>query len=400
MALTVSDFVAELVKRFRAIVGDPFDEELSSGEPVSEFIETGIGQSFGQTLEVWINGGLSQDGVTTLPGLPSMPEGAAKGDLAVYDGSDWQVLPVGTDGYGLTANSGASLGVDWQAGSGGGEANTASNVGGGVEVFKQKSSVDLELRTLTPGIGITLTENADTVEIAGGNYTDKTYSQVAALSPVVGEAAWPTDASGYTAVCRTAGTWSWLYRGQPVVPPPTTGWSWVNQGSATVSTIAAKLVLETPPSASLAQRIRVRTMPVGAWVVSVNLESISGYQRTGGLILRDSSSGRIIRFGVSQAQSGTVIDQQGRTGVLYDNGPTSNSSVPSQFRAPHPDFKWFQIEDDTTDFIFRASHDGETWVEIATHGRTAWLASPDEVGIHVASTTVDGVLIVRSWREA
>jgi len=49
---------------------------------------------------------------------------------------------------------------------GGGEANTASNVGGETELFKQKSGIDLQFRTLVAGSNVTLTQNADTVEIA------------------------------------------------------------------------------------------------------------------------------------------------------------------------------------------------------------------------------------------
>ena len=51
-----------------------------------------------------------------------------------------------------------------------GEVNTASNVGTGVDVFKQKTGVDLEMRTLVEGTNITLTENANdiTITAAGG----------------------------------------------------------------------------------------------------------------------------------------------------------------------------------------------------------------------------------------
>lgn len=51
-------------------------------------------------------------------------------------------------------------------GGGGGEVNTASNVGGQAEVFKQKTGVNLEFRTIAAGSGMTVTQLTDTVVVA------------------------------------------------------------------------------------------------------------------------------------------------------------------------------------------------------------------------------------------
>lgn len=53
-----------------------------------------------------------------------------------------------------------------------GEANTASNVGTGADVFKQKTGVDLEFRTITSGTGITVTENTNEIEVKVKAYND------------------------------------------------------------------------------------------------------------------------------------------------------------------------------------------------------------------------------------
>jgi hypothetical protein len=47
-----------------------------------------------------------------------------------------------------------------------GEANTASNVGAGSGIFKQKTGVNLELKTLVAGSGITITPNTDDLTIS------------------------------------------------------------------------------------------------------------------------------------------------------------------------------------------------------------------------------------------
>ena len=56
--------------------------------------------------------------------------------------------------------------IDANGGGGGGETNTASNEGGGLEVFKTKNGVNLEFRTITQGTGVTIIQNADTLEIS------------------------------------------------------------------------------------------------------------------------------------------------------------------------------------------------------------------------------------------
>lgn len=77
----------------------------------------------------------------------------------------------------------------FNVGASSGEANTASNVGGGAEVFKQKSGIDLEMRTLVAGANVSLTQNANTIVISstggGGGGTDNV-TEVSADYTVLG----------------------------------------------------------------------------------------------------------------------------------------------------------------------------------------------------------------------
>jgi hypothetical protein len=69
--------------------------------------------------------------------------------------------------------------LSWLTGSSG-EVNTGSSLGGDVDVFKQKSTFDLEFRGLTAGSNITLIENANDIEIAsvgGGGFYGVIYRE-------------------------------------------------------------------------------------------------------------------------------------------------------------------------------------------------------------------------------
>lgn len=80
------------------------------------------------------------------------------------DGDDMRFRDVTNPG---TAGGGHTLSEMLASGSGG-EVNTASNVGGEVEVFKQKSVYDLEFRTLDEDGGLNISQETDTIKLSTG----------------------------------------------------------------------------------------------------------------------------------------------------------------------------------------------------------------------------------------
>lgn len=87
---------------------------------------------------------------------------------ALYAGLDGKTLQFRS----LVAGSNVSLStangeltVDAEASGGSGEDNTASNVGTGTGVFKQKSGTDLEFKSLVAGANVSLSSGTDTVTV-------------------------------------------------------------------------------------------------------------------------------------------------------------------------------------------------------------------------------------------
>jgi hypothetical protein len=95
-----------------------------------------------------------------------------------YSNADGDVteLALGTDGQVLTA-TGVDSAPAFEDAAGGGETNTASNVGDEVEIYKQKDGVDLEFRTLKANSGKITIENTvnDELKLSNEANNDDTY---------------------------------------------------------------------------------------------------------------------------------------------------------------------------------------------------------------------------------
>lgn len=233
----------------------------------------------------------------------------------------------------------------------------------------------------------------------GGSITSDTYANIDALTPSVGDQAYATDYP-VSAVCFSAGTWTYFYQNFRLSALPTTGWSWVNQGSATVTTNGPFLSLNSPSSAGLDIHGYVRTAPSTPYVVTTWLFDVDGGTRTVGMLLRESSTGELYRFGWIN----TTSEARGCV-VRHDNSPTvSNAIITNNRRIPAngnvSNLVGLQIEDDGTDLYFRVIMPSGTY-EMASEGRTSRMAGgPDQIGLHIATTGETAQLDVLSWDEA
>ena len=86
-----------------------------------------------------------------------------------FAGTTSDLIQILTDGFFIISTGG---------GGGGGEVNTASNVGSGVGLFKQKSGVDLQFKSILAGSNVTITAGTDEITInsfSGGDMLQSVY---------------------------------------------------------------------------------------------------------------------------------------------------------------------------------------------------------------------------------
>lgn len=259
----------------------------------------------------------------------------AKGDLIVASANDTPArLAVGSNGQVLTADSAEATGVKWATPSGGGSSGI-----------------------LTPG--------------------------VYASRPAAGTANRQYACTDIDSVYYDNGTsWDLLHIAGGVggVEPPSSGWSWVNQGTATVAADKGGRLL-TMPSAAANMRMEVRTLASAInYTATCYVESAiySGDSSYAGMILRNSGSGNFVLFmcGYEASPGGTTL-----ASVKW----SSPAAGIADYRKQGPGMlangapRWLRVRDNGTTRFLEYSYNGVDWIEHFSVGRTDYL-TPDQVG--------------------
>jgi hypothetical protein len=235
----------------------------------------------------------------------------------------------------------------------------------------------------------------------GITVTEGTYAARPA-SPAVGDLHYSTDLRGVVSRCLVAGAWVDFARDVRLSTVPPIGWSWNNQTSggatATLSTPGPfqSITTPAPPLSGAHFRHRVRSAPATPWKLTAMFDGMGG-TRTVGLSLRESSSDKFYRFGVSMPNLYFGAALYGETGA----GPPSGGVVkgPRTNLLPASGPHIFSIEDDGSELIFRVVHPySGIEVEHYRESRTAYMAGgPDEFGFHIGTLEEDGHVDLISW---
>jgi hypothetical protein len=179
------------------------------------------------------------------------------------------------------------------------------------------------------------------------------------------------------------------------VPQDMTGFTWVNQGGASISFANAISLLDIPAAGGTNLRALVDTAPATPYVVTAALiiRTFRTNNNAIGLVFRESGTGQLMILQVASIAASLVIS------VAKYNDPTSfNSGVASHdyTGAIIPTPLFLRLEDDGTDITFSYSWDGWNFVEIFTETRSTFLP-PDQIGIGGDIGGSDSAMSVLSW---
>jgi len=150
-------------------------------------------------------------------------------------------LPTGKQAYQIYSDANGTLyRADSTIGSGGGEANTASNIAGsGAGLFKQKTGVDLEFKRIKAGANITVTDSGDSIVIAASASSGMTNPMT-----TTGDIIYSSDGSG-TPARLGVGTEGQVLKSNGSTPywADESGGSGLTKGTTTIASSATRRIL-------------------------------------------------------------------------------------------------------------------------------------------------------------
>jgi hypothetical protein len=230
----------------------------------------------------------------------------------------------------------------------------------------------------------------------GSALTDQTVAQLEALSPTVGQVAYPSDAFGIVYVCRSAGVWSTIIRGREIPRSKIADWPLVRDDGSPATNLTA---LDANGAATVRSwggggiEGRFRALAATSnFEITMRLRGqlwSTGYNGAH-VLLRDSGTGNVIIWAITEngfAAEATVRIWNANSawaflGFVY--------TVPvSGFMGGWNGPDWIRIKDDGTDRVYLVAYDGGEFREVARTLRTAHIV-PDEIGI-VPSRNVAGL---------
>lgn len=259
--------------------------------------------------------------------------------------------------------------------------------------------------------------NGDSGGSGGGGsiyeWSVATFDAAAVSSPlelVDGDQILLTD--GIYKVYWLSGAASYYYGSHKVYRPPSTGWSWDNQGSATIDSANGYEYLKTV-AVSLCSW-RHRSAPATPYIITAAflVDLTGGIPGVGAgascgvqLLFRESSTGKTVslRYGpASNNYTSTVDWDKWTSSASFSASYTSYGAYAVLCPGLGPQLIHMRIANDGTNLSAYLSIDGQHWHQFgANQAKTDFMAGgPDQVGFGAFSAVATPVIALISWQES
>ncbi len=185
--------------------------------------------------------------------------------------------------------------------------------------------------------------------------------------------------------------------------------TWVNQGTATVTDQAGTIIMRAPATSGGDQlRIQAIATPSAPYTYTAAVQTVSFRSGAGGstpifgMGLRDSSNGKMVVFMILND-----TDTGWRLQITYlDNETTFSSSPVSRDNYTVIGHAlWLRVTNDNTNLLFSISCDGLEWIQVASVGKTAHTAALNQAiwfcdSLGTTSSGPDMLLRLLHWSQS
>jgi hypothetical protein len=185
----------------------------------------------------------------------------------------------------------------------------------------------------------------------------------------------------------------------------TSSFSWVNQGSATVSDENGTIVMVAPPASGENVRAQVIDAPTPSYSIIAALQACMLGEGSGnfGICFRQSTSNKLYGLALSFGSTDPF-----NLAVYRFTSPTvfDSSLFARRKMLLRGDYIWFKLTDNGTNLIFYYSFDGMNWLQVASEGRGAFMTlnagvtGPDQIGWYInnqGSTNYKAIARLCHW---